>query len=275
MALRSPLTVVGATILAALLVVAVFAPSIAPYEPRALAGESLQLPSSAHLLGTDHLGRDLLSQIVWGTRPSLTIAVGACTLAALVGVLVGVGGGLLGGVADLAAMRVVDVFLALPRLPLVILVAALIGVNRLNLVLVIGLVSWAPAARILRSQTLSLRQRGFVQAVGGFGGGVTYTIRRHLVPALGPVLIALLVTVGARAVLMEAGLAFLGLADPTAVSWGRVLNRAFQEPGLYFNPIWPWWVLPAGLSITVTVLGFTFLGVGLEPLLNRRSGAEA
>lgn len=274
-ALRLPLAVVGGAILLALAALAVFPSAIAPYDPRALAGSSLELPSVRHLLGTNHLGQDVLSQVIWGARLSLTVAVGASLVAIVVGVVIGVCGGLLAGWADVFAMRVVDVFLAVPRLPLVILVASLVGPSRTNLILVIGLVSWAPAARIVRSQTLTLRQHGFVAAARGFGGGVAYATRRHLVPALGPVLVAVVVDVAARAALMEAGLAFLGLSDLTGVSWGMILNRAFAEPGLYFSPMWQWLVLPAGFAITLAVLGFTFLGVGLEPLMNPRTGRRS
>lgn len=269
--LRSPLVVVGGGLVMALVVVAVLAPVLAPYEPRAVAGPSLQPPSAAHWLGTNNLGQDLLSKVIWGTRPSLVIGVGAATVTVAVAVAVGVVAGVLGGWADVVAMRVVDVFLAVPAIPLLVLVAALVGVDRTSLALILGLVLWPPIARLVRSQALTLRQRGFVASARGFGGGVGYVLRRHLVPALGPIIVAGFVAMMARAVLLEAGLAFLGMGDPTGVSWGSVLNRALQYEGLYFTPAWTWWLLPAGLAVTLAVLGFTFLGVGLEPALNPRS----
>ncbi len=273
--LRSPLVLVGGALLLAVTLVAVLAPVLAPYDPRALAGDSLARPSGRHLLGTNDIGQDILSQIVWGARASLTVAVGAATLAVLTGIVVGVGAGLLGGVADTVAMRVVDVFLAIPRLPLLVLIAALVGAHRASLVVVIGLLTWPVLARLLRSETLTLRRRGFVSAARGFGGGVPYIVRRHLVPALGPIVVASFIMVASNAILLEAALAFLGLADPTGVSWGLMLNRALLHPGLYFTPAWTWWVLPAGLAIAVTVLGFAFLGIGLEPVLNPRSRRAA
>jgi peptide/nickel transport system permease protein len=136
--------------------------------------------------------------------------------------------------------------------------------------ILIGILTWPIMARILRSQTLSLRQRGFVAAARGFGGGTLYNLRRHVAPALGPMVVAGLVTIAARAILLEASLAFLGLGDPTSVSWGLMLNKALAHPGIYFTPMWPWWILPAGFAITLAVVGFTFLGVGLEPVLNPR-----
>jgi len=125
-------------------------------------------------------------------------------------------------------------------------------------------------ARILRSETKSLRTRGFVRASQGFGGGRNYIVRRHLVPGLGPLLVTRFVEWAGIAVFLQAGLAFLGLADPTGVSWGLMLNRAVEHPGLYFTSVWTWWVLPAGLAVTLAVLGFTLLGVGLETTLNPR-----
>ena len=268
--LRFPLVLLGGAVLVALVVVAVLAPLIAPYDPKAAAGASLEGPSAEHLLGTDDIGQDIFSSLVWGARQSLIVGIGAATLSVAAGLLVGVVAGLLRGVVDTVFMRLVDVGLALPRLPLLVVIAALAGVDRTVLILVIGLLTWPEMARIVRGQTLTICHRGFVDAARGFGGRLGYVVARHLVPALGPLLVAGFVSTAGQAVLMEAGLAFLGLADPTAVSWGLVLNRALVFPGLYFTPLWVWWVLPAGFAIALTVLAFTFLGVGLEPVLNRR-----
>ncbi len=258
------LAVVGLALLALLVLVAVFAPVLAPFDPKALSGPSLDSPSSAHLLGTNDLGQDIFSQILWGARASLSVGIGAAVLAVVLGVLVGVGAGLRGGFADIVAMRTVDVFLALPLLPLLVLIAALVGAGRSTIVVVIALVRWPEVARVTRGQTLSLRSRGYVQAARGFGGDMRYVLRRHLIPALRPIIVSSFVTVAAIAVLMEAGLAFLGLGDTTGVSWGLMLNRALLFPGIYYSSLWTWWVLPAGFAITLVVLSFTFLGVGLE-----------
>jgi ABC-type dipeptide/oligopeptide/nickel transport system permease subunit len=260
----------GAGIIAALVIAAALAPILAPYDPRALSGDALLPPSADHLLGTNNLGQDILSQIIWGARDSLTLAVGAATVAVVVGILVGVAAGLLGGAADVLAMRLVDLFLAIPRLPLLILVGTLVGAGRLSLTVIIGLMTWPVLARKLRSQTLSLRHRGYVASARGFGGGILYVMRRHNVTALGPLVIASFVLVASNAILLEASLAFLGLADATGVGWGLMLNKALLEPGLYFTSVWLWWVLPAGFAIALAVVGFAFLGVGLEPVLNPR-----
>ncbi len=272
--LRFPMALAGAAIIVALVTAATLAPALAPYDPRALAGDALQPPSAAHLLGTNNLGQDILSQIIWGARDSLTLAVGAASLAVVAGILIGVGAGLLGGIADVVAMRLVDLFLAVPRLPLLILIATLVGANRTSLTVIIGTMTWPVLARKLRSQTLSLRSRGFVGAARGYGGGLLYVMRRHVVPALGPLVIASFILVASNAILLEASLAFLGLADPTGTGWGLMLNKALLDPGLYFTSVWLWWVLPAGFAVTLAVLGFSFLGVGLEPILNPRGAAR-
>jgi peptide/nickel transport system permease protein len=267
----SPLLAVGTAIVVILVVVAVAAPWIAPYDPKAISGDAFEEPSSAHLLGTNDAGSDIFSGLVWGTRTTLVVAVGATSLILAIGVALGLTAGLRGGFVDTALMRLVDVFLALPVLPLLIFIAALAGPSRTLSILLIGLFTWPQTARIIRSQTLSLRTRGFVDTAKGFGAGPLYVMRRHLLPALGPVIASNLVFVAGLAVTIEAGLAFIGLGDPTAVGWGTMLNRALQNPQIYLGSLWLWWLLPAGLALTLAVLGFTFIGVGLEPRFNRRT----
>jgi peptide/nickel transport system permease protein len=268
---RSALTTIGMAIVSALAVVAVAGPLLSPHDPRAITGESLERPSGDHLFGTNDIGQDIFSQIVAGARPSLTIAVVAAGMAMGLGILAGVGAGLRGGAVDMVVSRLIDVILALPSLPLIIVVAALARPSRVVVVMVIGFVAWPQVARILRSQTMSLRERGFVHAASGFGGGDLYVLRRHVVPALTPHIVTNFVNVAGVAVILDAALSFFGLGDPTTVTWGQVLFRAVSYPGLYFSGLWTWWVLPAGLAITLAVLGFTFLGVGLEPRANPRA----
>ncbi|HWH34654.1 MAG TPA: ABC transporter permease [Acidimicrobiales bacterium] len=267
---HSPLLAIGIAIVMVLVVIAALAPVIAPYDPIAITGNSFETPSSAHLLGTNDAGADIFSRLVWGTRTSLAVAVFATTLVLAIGVLVGLVAGLRGGIIDTLLMRLVDVFLALPGLPLLIFVAALVGPSLGVSILMIGLALWPQTARIVRSQTLSLRTRGFVDSARGFGAGPLYVIRRHLLPALGPVVASNLVFVAGAAVTIEAGLAFIGLGDPIAVGWGTMLNRALENPQIYLGSLWLWWLLPAGLALTLAVLGFTFIGVGLEPRFNPR-----
>jgi len=267
---RSPLLWLGVGVTSALGLVTLVGPALAPHDPRAVVGPSLAAPSRAHLLGTTDSGQDVASQLLAGGRASLLTALAAATLAVGLGVAVGATAGLLRGWVDVVAMRVVDVFLAVPGLPLMILVAALAGPSRPVIVAVIALAGWPPIARVVRSRTLALGTRGFVGAARGFGGGRRYVIRRHLMPGLTPLVAATFVNWAAAAVVLEAGLAFLGLGDPTGVSWGSVLERALSQQAVYVTGAWMWWVLPAGLAVTLAAVGLAFIGVALEPVANPR-----
>lgn len=268
--LRSPLFLVGAGLLGLFLVLAVAAPLIAPYSPRAISGPSYAHPSADHLLGTDGAGQDIASQVVWGARTSMTVAVAGATLAVAVGIVVGVGAAMVGGVVDVVAMRLVDMFLALPGLVLAILVVTLLGPSQLLLILVVAQAGWPQIARVLHSQALSTRQRGYVGAARSFGGRPSYLVRRHLAPAIGPLIVARWIDWAGVAVVLESGLAFLGLGDPVHVSWGAILDHAFAFQGLLYTSQWVWWVVPASLAITFLVIGFSLVGIGLEPLFNPR-----
>lgn len=266
----SGLLVVGGVLLGLLVVTAIFAPVIASHDPQAISGPPLGLPSAHHWLGTDVPGRDIFAQLVYGARTSLAVALIGASLAIAGAICIGVLPALVGGHADAISARLVVFLLALPGLPLLVVVGSLAGQSTLALIVVIGVIGAAPNARLLRSQTLTLRQRGFVTAARGFGGGPLYVLRRHLVPGLGPFIVVGFVNWAGISIALEAGLSFLGLGNPTGVSWGRTLNRALLQQSIYFSDMWTWWVLPSGIAITVAVLGFTFVGVGLEPTFNPR-----
>ena len=266
----SGLLAVGAGLVGLLVIMAVFAPLLTPHDPSATSGTVLERPSAEHWMGTDVPGRDIFAQLVYGARTSLAVALIGASLAIAGATIFGVLPALLGGHADAVSARVVVFLLAVPGLPLLILIGSLAGENNVALILVIGFIGVAPNARILRSQTLTLRQRGFVTAARGFGGGPLYVLRRHLVPGLGPFIVVGFVNWAGLSIALEAGLSFLGLGDPTGVSWGRTLNRALEQQSIYFSDMWTWWVLPSGIAVTLAVLGFTFVGVGLEPNFNPR-----
>jgi ABC-type dipeptide/oligopeptide/nickel transport system permease subunit len=267
--LRGPRPIeVGVAVAVFMALVAVLGPIVTPYDPRAVTGPALVEPSAAHLLGTNDAGQDVLSQLLVGAQVSLVTGLVAAAAAVVIGVLVGAMAGLLGGGFDVSLMRCVDVLLALPALPLMILVAALVGPSRPTTVAVIAFAGWPPIARIVRSRTLTLVRRGFIGAASGFGAGRLYLIRRHVVVALLPLVAAAFVNWSATAITLEAGLAFLGLGDPTAVSWGSMLQRALDQDAIYVTGAWLWWVLPVGSLITLAAMGLAFLGVALEPTAN-------
>lgn len=268
--LRSPLALTGLVLLGVLVAVAVLAPLLASYDPHAISGPALDRPSARHWLGTDIPGRDIFAQLVFGARSSLVVALFSASLAMTGAIALGVAPALVGGAVDAVANRFTIFALALPGLPLLVLVGTFAGNDRIAVIVAIGVIGMAPNARVLRGQALSLRQRGYIASARGFGGGPLYVLRRHLVPELAPLIVVGFVNWAGLTVGLEAGLAFLGIGDPSGVSWGLMLNRALSQESLYFSPLWVWWVLPAGFAVTLAVLGFTFVGVGLEPTFNPR-----
>ncbi|MBP8973331.1 MAG: ABC transporter permease [Anaerolineae bacterium] len=263
-------SIVGLLILLILAALAAFAPLLAPYDPEAFSGNSLERPSAAHRLGTNDVGQDILSELIYGARISLTVAAGAAMGTVILAVLVGGAAGYAGGWLDLVLMRLVDMILALPRLPLLILVNALLGAGLDTMILTIALLSWPPTARIIRAQVQSVRQRGYVRMARGFGGGPLYLFARHILPQIAPLILFGLVTAAGHAVALEAGLAFLGLGDPTAKSWGLMMRYALNLPGLLLTDRWLWWLLPPGICVTLLVLALALIGIGLESRLDTR-----
>ena len=268
---RSPLLLVGTVLVGVFVLVAVFAPLLTPHDPHDIGQRALERPSAEHWLGTDSPGRDIFAQLVYGARASLVVAAVAGSLAMVGAVLLGVLPALIGGAVDRGANRFVVFLLALPGAPLLVLVGSLAIDSRLAIILVIAFLGAPPNARTLRAQTVTLRERGFIASSRGFGGGPLYVLRRHILPGLAPLVLVGFVSWASVAVGLEAGLTFLGLGDPSGISWGLMLNRALAQQFIYFSPMWTWWVLPPGLAITLTVLGFTFVGVALEPSFNPRS----
>ncbi len=267
----------GATILGTLVTVAVLAPLLAPYDPTARAGVPFSAPSAAHLLGTNDIGQDLLSGLIYGARITLLVGVVAALAATVVGTTVGVVAGYARGWRDAALMRLVDVVLALPVLPLTIVIGVFLGPGLGTQILVIASVIWAGTARELRAQVLSLREHDHIQALRAMGGGPGYVLPRHVLPAVAPLVVPQFVLATKTAILLEASLAFLGLGDITAKSWGTMLSLA-QSRSAFLTDAWLWWVLPPGLAIAVTVLAFALLAYAFEerarPSLRDRIGGS-
>jgi peptide/nickel transport system permease protein len=260
----------GSALLTLFVLVALGAPLLTPYDPHAFAGQPLERPGPAHWLGTNDAGQDILSELIYGARVSLAVGLGAALGTVTLGVLVGGVAGYAGGLLDALLMRAVDVMLTLPRLPLLILLSAFLGSGLIQTMAIISLLFWPATARVIRAQVQSLRQRGYVKMARNFGGSPSYVLVRHILPQIGPLIVFGLVTAAGRAVAMEAGLAFLGLGDPTAKSWGLMMRYALNLPGLLLTNRWLWWLLPPGLCITLLILALTFVGIGLEKHLHPR-----
>ncbi len=267
--------VAGGGVLGLLVTVALAAPLLAPYDPTARVGVPFSPPSAAHLLGTNDIGQDLLSELIFGARISLLVGIVAALAATVAGTTVGVVAGYARGWVDQALMRLVDVVLALPVLPLTIVIGVFLGPGLSTQILVIASVIWAGTARELRSQVLSLRERDHIQALRAMGGRAHYVLPRHVLPAVGPLVVPQFVLATKTAILLEASLAFLGLGDITAKSWGTMLSLA-QSRSAFLTDAWLWWVLPPGVAIALTVLSFALLGYAFEerarPSLRDRVG---
>lgn len=254
----------GLALVSAWAAVAFAAPIISPANPYELTGDRLAPPSQRHLLGTDSFGRDVLSQIIWGTRVSLMFGLGVATLSLLLGCCVGSVSAYFGGLIDDLVSRIVEVTLVVPPLMLIILAAALFGNNVSVAVLIVSITLWPANARVMRGQVLQLKERDFVLAAHCIGASQWRVLFRHIVPnSLPPVLANATLQMGS-AVIIEASLSFLGLGDPNHVSWGQILFR-----GQFSRSAW-WLSVYSGLAISSLVLGFNLFGDGLNLFFNPR-----
>lgn len=219
-----------------------------------------------YILGTDSYGRDIFSQLIWGSRIALLVGFAASFLSVMIGVMVGVVAGYSGGSVDVVLMRLTDVVLVMPFLPLIIVLAAVMGPSIWNIILAITLVGWPGTARIIRSQVLSLKERPFIDAARVTGASNTRIMFRHIVPNVLPLAFLYMTFAVTGAILGEAALSFIGLGDPTTMSWGMMLY--FVSHG-YTLKAW-WWLLPPGIAITLLVLGFFLVGRAFEEIINPR-----
>lgn len=220
------------------------------------------------LLGTDHAGRDLYSQLVVGIRISLVIGLLAAVISTTIGIVVGVVSGFLGGVVDEMSMRIVDILLCLPVLPLLLTLMFMFGKSPYYLILIIAVFWWLGLSRVIRSQALSLREMPFIECAKAAGAGKLYTIFRHVVPNVLPVAFAHMVLAVPGAIITEASLSFLGFGDPSTSTWGRMLNQAFVQ-GAFGRLAW-WWIFPPGLAIVCLCLAFVFVGHAVDEIANPR-----
>lgn len=258
---------VGLILLVLVAVPAIFAPLLAPDDPFALSGDPFMRPlTDGHFLGTDKLGRDVFSQILYGARMSLAVGLVAAGIAAIVGVLIGSVSGYFGGWVDILLSRLTDMFLIIPAFFLIITVVATLGSGILYVMIVIGLTSWPANARLMRAQVLTLRERTFIQGLTALGESRWRILIRHIVPnGIQPVIAnsTLLISAG---ILTEASLSFLGLGDPNKASWGRMI---YDGRTAILTAWWPS-VFP-GIGIIVTVMAFYLIGDGLSYVLTPKT----
>jgi peptide/nickel transport system permease protein len=261
---KNKTALVGLVIVMTTIFLALFAPLVAPHGPFTLQARSLQPPGLAHPLGTDQVGRDVLSYVIYGTRVSMAFGLGVATISLVIGVLLGAIPGYFGGVIDDLFSRFFEIFLMIPQFVLIVTVVALFGNNIIYTMFVVGFTLWPSNAKITRAQVLTLKRRTFVRAALASGASHVRILARHILPnGLYPV-IANSTLQMAYAILFEASLSFLGLGDPNYPSWGQLLAAANLHRSA-------WWLsLFSGLAILILVLGFNLVGDGIQTALNPR-----
>ena len=270
---RKPLGFLGAGILLCFILMALFAPilprlseiydPVQGMDPEILGTSS---PSGRHLLGTDAWGGDILSQLMHGARTALLVAVVAAATSVTIGTLIGLVAGYFAGLVDGSLMRLVDVMLTLPLIPLVLVVSLALGqLSIWGVVLLIGFLGWPGIARVIRAQALSLRTRDFIESARAYGAGNARIILRHMAPSVLPLAFVYMSLTANGAIFLEAALSFLGLGDPNTVSWGMMLQWCFKTGNTFRAP---YWMLPPGLSISALCFSFYLIGRGLDEVVN-------
>jgi peptide/nickel transport system permease protein len=257
---------IGAFLITFVLIAALFAPYLGTVDPQASGQREdiLNAPSTRHWLGTDDLGRDVWSQIIFGSRVSLAIGLITAFVTVVTGTLIGLIAGYYGGLIEEVLVRIIDFFMMLPVLPLMIILAAVLGPNLWNIILVISVVSWPTTARVVRSQVLSIKERPFVEAARCIGAGNVRLMFGEIMPNVLPLMFAQAVLMITYAIYDEAILAFLGLGDPTRISWGSMLHFAFESGVMARSP---WWIGPPIVSIIILIVGFSLLGTAVTDVL--------
>jgi len=268
---RRPMAMVGLFMLLAVVFVAVFAPWLAPYDPHesidVTAADILAPPDADHLLGRDDAGKDVLSLLIYGARISLLVGFTASFMSIIIGTTVGLTAGYYGGRVGNTLMRVTDFLMVIPTLPLMLVIISVWGRGIEKIVLVIGILYWTYTARLVRSQVLSVKERKFVLRSRAIGTGHFRIISRHIFPQVLPLIIAQAVLDISTAIIAESSLAFLGLGDPTAISWGMMLNFAFERA--ISRMAW-WFLLPPGIAIVWVSLSLVLIGTAIEDIVNPR-----
>ena len=252
---------IGFVLFMSFLLMALFAAEIAPYDPW-VRFEPYQPPGSEHLLGTNDMGHDILSELIYGSRVSLLVGFGAAILATFIGTLVGLAAGYFKGMTDEALMGITDIFLMIPQIPLIIVLAAFLRPSLYLIAIIMGLLWWTSTARVVRSKTLQVREMGYVQAARSLGFSDPHIILTDVLPNILYVIMPKFLLAIASAMIAEASISFLGLGDITMKSWGMMINNAFNRGG-FINGYW-WWYLTPGLCITLFVLCVVLMGCAFE-----------
>ena len=264
---KSTFGIIGLALLTLVVIIAVSSPLLARYDPGEPSHAALKPPSNEHWLGTNDVGQDICSRLLYGAKNTLLVALGVGMLTTLIGTVVGASAALVGGLYERITMRAVDALIAIPAFIVIILVAAYVLPNVWTLIVLISVLTWQGGARLVRAQTLSVKERMHIYAARTFGANRWYISTRHIIPDLSPILFAVFIHSATRGIFMEAGLAFLGIADISTVSWGLMMHHALK---FYYLDVWKWWLLPTGLALSVTIMAFVFIGHAFEAVMDPR-----
>ncbi|WP_040213423.1 ABC transporter permease [Clostridium polynesiense] len=271
--LKNKMAMAGVLGVSIIVILGVLAPSIAPY-PKGYGPEILLSPSAEHFFGTDGLGLDIFAQVVWGARTSLYVSMVAVAVSVLIGIPAGLISGYAKGYLGSLIDSIIDIFLTLPVLPLMIIIAAIVGSSITNVAVVIGLFSWPSLARVCRNSTMKVSEMQYIEAAKCSGISTAGILFKHiLINIAGPVLVNLTLVM-ATSVLSESGLSFLGLGDPTVWSWGTILKKAWDAGAVIDTPNPWWWWFFTSFFIMIYVACFNFLGNGINEALNPKGREE-
>ena len=259
---RHPAGLTGLLLTLVVIVAGLLAEVIAPGNPFRTVGDPLMEPSGAHLFGTDNLGRDVFGAVIHGARTSMIVVLGVSAIASVIGLAVGIIAGYRGGWIDDLLMRTTELFQSVPRFFLVLLIVALFGAGLDNLIYVLAITSWPTLARVSRAEVLSVRDRDYVEAARSIGATDRRILLRHVLPNVLPTAMVVIALTGSRIILLEASLSFLGLGDPTVMSWGYLVSNAQR----YLRVAW-WMSVFHGLAIAISVLGINLMSDALNDVL--------
>ena len=251
--------VLGLCMITFFILMAILAPYIAPYDPYAMDFRPFLRPSREHLLGTDNLGRDIYSQLIWASRVSMAIGIIAATIVVFIGFTIGMIAGYKGGIIENFLLSVTDIMILIPGLPLMILIASYLGPSVWNVIFVVVILWWCGTARVVHSRAVQVKEMSFIDSAKMMGFHESYIIFRHILTNVKDIFIARWCSSVASAMMAEAGLAFLGLGDPFEISWGGMITNAFDKGGFVLN-LW-WWYLAPGLMISLVTAAFFMVGM--------------
>ncbi len=254
---------VGFMILVMLVLIAVFAEELAPYSPFEQVGTTYAKPSAEHLLGTNDIGQDVFSELIYGTRNSLAVGFLSAVIAISIAVLIGIIAGWFGGKIDRILMKVTTVFLAIPFFPVVIILSAFSKGSVWSVSIILGLMSWPAVAQILRSETIKIKGSNYIHMIQGMGASDFYIIRKHIFRELRPLILYRGIIRVKSGILAESSMSFLGLGNPVAKSWGAIIYYA-QSSNALLTGAWIWWIIPPGVCICLVNMALMMIAYGYE-----------